>query len=73
MPPDADTLREEILVELERYRREGFIPCALVFSNIDGDLRLATTIDTEAEVVALLRILLKDFEDHALDPGAPSH
>jgi hypothetical protein len=73
MPPDADTLREEILVEVERYRREGFIPCALIFSNIEGDLRLVTTIDSEAEVVALLTILLNDFQDHALTPGSPSH
>jgi hypothetical protein len=72
MPPDADALREEILLELERYRREGFIPCALIFSNIEGDLRLATTIDDEAEVVALLTILLRDFKDLDLDPGSAS-
>jgi hypothetical protein len=72
MPPDATTLREEILVELERHRCQGFLPCVLIFSNIKGDLRLATTIDDEAEVVALLTILLRDFRDLDLHPGSAS-
>jgi len=70
---DADEVRDDVLHELERYRREGFLPCAIVFKNSEGYLHLATMLPTQSEVIGLLTALLKSFEDHIPDPGPTGH
>jgi len=70
---DADEVKEDVLHELERYRREGFPPCAIVFKNSEGYLNLATMLPTQADVHGLLTALLKSMEDHIPDPGPTGH
>jgi len=70
---DADEVKNEVLQELECYRREEFLPCAIVFKNSEGYLHLATMPPTQAEVIGLLTALLKSIEDDIPDPGPTGH
>ena len=70
---DADQVRKEVLQEVERYRREGFLSCAIVFKNAEGYLHLATMLPTQAEVIGLLTALLNIFDDHIPNPGPTGH
>jgi hypothetical protein len=63
----------ELQREVDRLRGQGFEVCAIVSTNREGDARLLTTLDSDADVVSLLTFLLSKFPESEKVSGSAAH
>jgi hypothetical protein len=69
----STTDKDEISWEIERFQRDGYSPCVIIFHNAVGELRVITRLDDADDLVALLKDLIARLDQHDEVEMEPTH